>query len=473
MIVDELARLRAELAQLKEKEQYPQDELSRIRVEIEAHSSRIEHIVWAKAPINSLPSEILVHVLELAALSRGEGDKCDFKIHDLQLVSRYWRDNIRSFPKFWSHIYLVPSTKVSLVKTYVTRSGDYPLDVTIEFETHEDRFTTYIDLIVPHVHRWSTLRIGGSVRLFRLVLDKINHLKFPSLTHAAMRTDRSHIIEYPTFLKPENSPSLKRLGLRYLIPMGEFSPGQSFTDISLGFTDGDHRFGPLTLPFLLSSQKLTTLDLVYSSCPTLPPNNISLPLLNSLTLHAGYPRELLTAMVTPQLSYFSLSYPIASVSTIFHGLESKFCSVRHLVLRLGHRPISDTDTQSISLVFSNVHHLVLGTEQVDDFFEADPNGSCVVDRWRSLESLTFYQIFIEGAPCLERWLRCRNLTGLPMLRVKFVDCTFLSHYEDDKYHSTPRSLLYFHNQLRGACILDIVDDTLHTIQQISSQTLLL
>ena len=124
MIVDELARLRAELAQLKEKEQYLQDELSRIRVEIEAHNSRIEHIVWVKAPINSLPSEILVHVLELAALSRGEGDKCDSKIHDLQLVSRYWRDNIRSFPKFWSHIYLVPSTKVSLVKTYVTRSGD-------------------------------------------------------------------------------------------------------------------------------------------------------------------------------------------------------------------------------------------------------------------------------------------------------------------------------------------------------------
>ena len=84
MIVDELARLRAELAQLKEKEQYLQDELLRIRVEIEAHSSRIKHIAWTKVPINSLPSEILSYVLELATLSRG--DNPYFKILDSHAI---------------------------------------------------------------------------------------------------------------------------------------------------------------------------------------------------------------------------------------------------------------------------------------------------------------------------------------------------------------------------------------------------
>ena len=329
MIVDELSRMRIELEQLKEKEQNLQEALSRVRLEIEAYSSRIEHIAWAKSPINSLPSEIISYVLQLAALSWG--DNCDVKIRDLQLVSRYWRDTIRNSPNFWSSIHLHSSTNMSLVKTHVTRSNQYPLDVSIEFWVDDDQITTYIDSIISHVHRWRTLKIGGNDRCFQLVLDKINHLKFPSLTHAAMHAHHSYPIQYPTFLKPENSPSLETLDLVCLIPMGEFSLGQKNTDLSLVLSDDVRRSGPLTFPSLLSSQKLTTLDLMYSRCPAVPPNSISLPLLNSLTLHSNHPRELLTAMVAPRLSYFSLDGAITSMSTTFHGLEIGRASCRERV----------------------------------------------------------------------------------------------------------------------------------------------
>ena len=468
--MDELPRMRFELEQLKEKEQHLQEALSRVRVEIEAHSSRIEHIAWTKAPINSLPSEILSYVLELATLSRG--DNPYFKILDLQLVSRYWRDNIRNFPKFWSRIYLFRSTNMSFVRTHLTRSNQYPLDIAIQFGlgVNDDQITTSTDIIVSHVHRWRTLKIGGSDRCFQIILDKINHLKFPSLTHVVMRTDRFQPIQYPAFLRPDNSPSLKSLRIYGLIPMDEFSPGQTFgqkiTDLSLVFTEDVNRLEPLTLPSLLSSQRLTTVDLTYSRCPALSPNSISLPLLNSLTLRSNYPRELLTAMVAPKLSYFSLTDVITPLP-IFHRLESKFCNVRHLVLRFG---LSVADTQSVPLAFPNVHNVELEIEQVDDFFEPNPEGSCAVDRWRSLQSLTFHEMDIDSTPYLERWLRRWKTAGLPMLRVKFVDCVFRSHSEEEEDYSTPRSLLHFHNQLRGVCILDIVDDTLHTTQQVSSQT---
>ena len=67
--MDELAKVRIELEQLKKKGRDLDEELSRVRMAIVAHKSRIEHLAWAKVPINTLPTEILSYVLELAVHS--------------------------------------------------------------------------------------------------------------------------------------------------------------------------------------------------------------------------------------------------------------------------------------------------------------------------------------------------------------------------------------------------------------------
>ena len=350
--MDEIVRARVELLQLKEVlEQDLCHKLSRVPMDIEVCKSRIEHLARAKVPINSLPFEILSYVLELVAFSTVDGDR---NISPLIKVSRTWRDIILDSPKFWSNIHVDGSTKVSFVRTCTARSCQYPLDIVIKLWERKPQFSALIDDIVPHVHRWRTLEIyGDDHQSLQLVLDKTNHLRLPSLTRATMIFDGIEM-HYPTFLSPDSSPALTSLSLNFLTPMEEFPPGQRITSLSLAFISP---FGPLMLPSLLVSQHLTTLKLKYCSCPPLQSNSISLPFLTSLTLKAEFPRELISAVLAPQLSYFSLT--VLSIldgsdplSTIFHGCGSKFHNVQHFGLRVAEDSVSIVECAgSISSLF--------------------------------------------------------------------------------------------------------------------------
>ncbi|KAI6155730.1 hypothetical protein BKA82DRAFT_174595 [Pisolithus tinctorius] len=72
-----------------------------------------------------------------------------------------------------------------------------------------------------------------------------------------------------------------------------------------------------------------------SSCGTLHPNSINLPLLESLAVMLEDPRSLLVAIVTPKLGYFACS-PLKLTtrwSGIFTDLSDRFPTVQHLCLR--------------------------------------------------------------------------------------------------------------------------------------------
>ena len=66
-----------------------------------------------------------------------------------------------------------------------------------------------------------------------------------------------------------------------------------------------------------------------------------------------------------------------------------------------------------------------------------------------------------------RWLQLRKLAGRPMLRVKLVDCAFLSD-EDVDYHDEdgcswkPYSLSHFYDLLRNICVLGVEGISLMT-----------
>ena len=457
--MDEISRARVGLWQLKEMEQDLCQKLSYVRMEIEVYKSRIEHLARVKVPINSLPFEILSYVLELVTLPTNHGDR---SISPLVQVSRAWRNIILNSPKFWSNIHLDCYAKVPFVRACAARSRQHPLYIVIDFWQEGAQFSTLIDVIVPHVHRWRTLdisRLNG--QCLQLVLDKLNPLKFPSLIRTAIITYTE--MQFPTFLRSDNSPFLTSLRLSRVIPMEILPPGQRITDLSLKFSL--HLFGPLTLPSLLASQYLTTLELEYSDCAPLRLNSIYLPFLTSLTLKARFPRELISAVIAPQLSYFSLTkiYNYSDsdpLSTVFHGCESKFNKVQHFCLHVEDGPTSAIEcAESISSLFPRVHHVDLRAIHVDDFFRMNPDGWCPADYWQSIGSLAFRDITITDESPPEpfvRWLRHRNSAGLPMLHVKFIDCTFQSVDNRSEY-SDPGSLSCFHDLLRGICILDIKD----------------
>ena len=466
----EIARARAELLQLKEMEQDLLQNISHVRMEIEVYKSRIEHLARAESPINSLPLEILSYVLELVVPSTEYGDSRR-SMSALTKVSRAWRDIILDSPKFWSNIHIDCSTTVSFVRTCVARCRQYPLDIKIKLGEANTHFATLIDDIIPHVCRWRTLEIYGNDRqCLQVVLHKLNSFKFPSLTCATITVSAIQM-HCPTFLKPDSSPALTSLNLNCLIPTEGFLPGQRITNLSLAFSLD--RLELVMLPSLLASQHLTTLELQYSCSSALQPDSISLPFLTSLTLRAQYPGNLISALLAPQLSYFSLTRPSTpfapSLSTVFHGCESKFYNVRRFGLHYGADDSVSTVGCTISTMFPNARHVDLQTRDMNDFFRLSPDGSCPADNWELLESLTFREMKIryESSPGpFVQWLRYWNSADLPMLRVKFVGCTFQSiSYGSD--YSTPEWLLRLHDLLREICILDMVDVVLEATAHVS------
>ena len=72
--MDRLAQARLVLAQLKQEHRDFHINLARISAEIQACEDMVEDLARAKAPINTLPPEILSYVLELA-LSPGKEDE--------------------------------------------------------------------------------------------------------------------------------------------------------------------------------------------------------------------------------------------------------------------------------------------------------------------------------------------------------------------------------------------------------------
>ena len=468
MIVDVLAQVRIELERLQEEERVLQEHLSSVRVAIEAHQSRIEDLVQTRPPpIGFLPFEILSYVLELATLPLHPRRK-----RELASVSRTWRDVILHSPIFWHTIDLSPGrANMSLVKSHVSRSRQSPLDITIQsWQNSRVQLCALLDVVVPHAHRWRTLDVrSNSHYCLQSILDKMNDLKLPSLERATIIS--TAYIKYPTFLYPENSPALQTLELRPLAPMDDFPSGRGITDLSLQFSP--QRLGPLTLPSLLSSDKLTTLELAYSDNPSLNPDSIFLPRLTSLTLKAMHPRGLISALVAPNLSHlcFTAVIPCDGLSTVFGGFESKFRGVHHLVLDAPASTLTVECAEAVSSVFSNVHHVEMHTAETHVFFRTTLDGLCPVDRWESLESLTFRRMSVyyeSSTEHLVRWLQRRKLAGRPMLRVKLVDCMFRSdddvddHDDDDGYSSKPYSLSHFYDSLRDICILGVEGISLRT-----------
>ena len=277
-------------------------------------------------------------------------------------------------------------------------------------------------------------------------------------------------IRYPSFLRPENSPSLQNLDCR-LIPMDDFPRSQRFTDLAVELSHAytawpsTQEFIPRIFWSLLSSQNLTTLKLVYSNYTLLELDSISLPSLTSLTLEAERPKELILAIVAPRLSYFDFNVEVLvdPLSTVCRGLESKFRKVHHVVLRVGSSSFTVECAEVLSLVFPNVRHVKLDTLRMHVFFRADLDDLCAADRWESLESVTFCDLKACDETCTEdlvQWLEWRQLAGRPILRVKFVDCTFRTLNEDDDYsefdYSEPDLLLDIYHSLREICTLDMV-----------------
>ncbi|KAJ6449758.1 hypothetical protein C8R45DRAFT_123210 [Mycena sanguinolenta] len=82
----------------------------------------------------------------------------------LAQICRQWRDIAIASPALWQSIGLVDTRSVGVFETWLARSGNHPLNLSLNCVDHE-RAASLIDICIPHTHRWQDIHLALPVGL--------------------------------------------------------------------------------------------------------------------------------------------------------------------------------------------------------------------------------------------------------------------------------------------------------------------
>ncbi|KAH9915591.1 uncharacterized protein BXZ73DRAFT_106142 [Epithele typhae] len=110
-------------------------------------------------PVNCLPRELLIKIFALipnlpSVLWPCSVEPFDWRT-DLMLVCREWRDLVAGTPKFWSLLYVQPSTPIEHLSCWISHCADAPLDVYLggRFGPRNPWEVPLMPLVVAQSHR--------------------------------------------------------------------------------------------------------------------------------------------------------------------------------------------------------------------------------------------------------------------------------------------------------------------------------
>lgn len=470
--MDELAKARIQLACLEQQERDLLRRLKDVRSAVELQRARIDALVRSieHAPINRLPTELLLVILDLAINAAPVG--CDIHLYtrkwELTCVSRRWRDIILNSPALWTSIKLTPAWDVSVVKAHVTRSRVRLLDIEVGQPWRSkgrDTLPAQLDAVVSSAHRWRSLIIHNSAgyMLTTHVLARIDYLKLSSLTHVSIplypptiREQDEGKLYYPNFLRLGRTSNLKSLELRNFVAPNDFQIPPGLTDLLLKLPDV-RPSGSSSFLSSLSSKTLRNLSLSGDIDHwLLQPDTIHLPFLERLELRVSKAKDVLEAFVIPRLISFEYHpYRMQDPpSVVFRGLRSKFRTVEHLSFHLW-EILEDhyEDANTFCRAFPGVRHAQLHPTDIPSLF-LSRDVSCAVDHWTHLESLTFKGLtrdLLRTPNEFFLWLEQRKAKGKPMLRIK------LSQIQGDDWGLDVSWLSMLYESLHDFSILEFED----------------
>ncbi|KII86152.1 hypothetical protein PLICRDRAFT_177738 [Plicaturopsis crispa FD-325 SS-3] len=130
-----------------------------------------------KAPISSLPSEILGEIFSFGRVEFSD-NSLPFNV-TVSHVSRYWRAVAIGMPMLWTNIYsgrdLYNAYPPGLLDAHIARSRSCLLRIETWYEAHE-----FFDRLIPDVHRWSILVVHD---VWSTMLHDWANLSAPNLSH--------------------------------------------------------------------------------------------------------------------------------------------------------------------------------------------------------------------------------------------------------------------------------------------------
>ena len=383
----ELTEARAELARLEKQEQQLVKDLLHIRAAVRTQRTKLEELVrQLSAPINRLPNETLLQIIELSVPSSVK----------LAGVSRRWRDVILHCPSLWTAIKVAPWRHRSLLKAQVARSAELLLKVEIcswnNCKTDEGLLNDMLDVLIPSAHRWCSL-ITEDVTdsLFHNLLTKLNHSTYPVLTHVSIRNISFGGSQGVPLFYSGNCPRLQHLELSpYVKHTSWFQVPLSITSLSLRLVGTEIR-SVFQHP---SFQKLTTLFVSWNERLDLKPDSIHLPLLEKLV--CKFNKLLLQAIVAPKLTHLEYHSPcLGSINgDVFNPRTPRFPNVTRLVF--SSVVYFEGLINAVPAAFPAARHIDLSHPWGAKSLFAPKIGSITVDHWQHLKSLTVREIY--GVP---------------------------------------------------------------------------
>ena len=477
-VMDELAQARLELTLLEEKARQLLEQLLDVRATIATQRAKINQLSRTSlrpSTINCLPTEILVFILDLHVHTPHPERK-----QELACVCRRWRDVILQTPCFWSTIHV--AFDASSINTHLERSRGALLDIVIESAPFSPpkhlALLPGLDIVMARAHRWRSLLVtasdyssdhnpaeDGEEPLTEFIVDRINHLHFPSLRSVTISPFCGS--GYLDFLSVARAPALEHLEL------GEFmficdipTPVAMLKTLKLNFECFDD---DLSFCSLVPTQALTKLSLSGETTSfSLQPNSLYFPSLMSLEMvRVTKTRPILDAIVAPNLEQFNYtpSYRDDSLSVAFSGFRSKFTNVRQLSFsRFGSWDVSEFllgDAMCICEAFSGVHHVELDGEDWPYLFEPpssqlEPGSNSDIrypmDLWTELTSLTFrglHSKWLKRGQLMD-WLVHRRALGLQRLHVKVK-----GSHRSKVVQSIDQHSIRLYEGLKENCILEL------------------
>ncbi|KAL4079637.1 hypothetical protein J3A83DRAFT_4185607 [Scleroderma citrinum] len=439
--MDELAEARVELDRLESKRQEVFSQLLDIHTATEAQRTKIDELIRKRSPpINRIPSELLVRILNLASVGAASNqDYFGYRSQKRNLISvcRRWKDVILGSPSMWTQVLVCPAADLSSLRSQLRRTSEMELDIIIgTWQSHNDLHDlwTQLNVIIPFANRWRSLIINRcSTPFSTLVFDTIKHIQFPSLNRVCIPDLTPWAVGYPAFLLPENAPALQHAELGEFVVQNDFSIATTLQTLELRFKESiaAHASSPLFLP----TQSLTMLSLTgNTNLWLLLPNSIHIPFLRTLVLDISEPVQFMDAIEVPKLEHFYYSSKHVQTSVFFNklrGKNSKFSSVRHLSLTLSSSTADIFHAMAFCPIFPGARHVELQADSITAIFlpHSSSRWQSLVDEWDDLERLTIHGISPKllrlrgpnGLDPLVHWLRARQEQERKRLFVKLME----------------------------------------------------
>ncbi|KAL4068175.1 hypothetical protein J3A83DRAFT_4374520 [Scleroderma citrinum] len=438
--MDELSKARAELTRLQEKEKELVKHLLDTRAEISVQQRIISSEIKLRPPaINTLSHEALLLIFRSVIYDHSGPASLGERKQRLASVSQHWKNLILSSPSLWN-IIMVSEVDSVLIETSLKRSRETPLDIVIKISPNHTTLPSSLDILVSS--------------LSNLVIEKINHLYFPSLKRVTIPVLKA--AGYPNFLFSLYAPALEHLHLGKHVAWQDFSPAITLKSLNLTFRQS--ATGSPSFPYLIPTQTLTTLSLSGDiSKWAFRPNTIPFLHLNTLTLCVNNTMRFLEAIVVPNLEHFVYSTFSKNDSRLdlFANLGSKFDSVHHLrfldtSLDLG----SHINPEYLRQAFRHVRHAELDSlSMLNLFVPHQPCGTFRGDVWSDLVSLTLHgpcTLWYRTLDLLSGWLEERKRLNIPPLHVKVKGIREL-----DNSNAVHQYFLRYYHVTKDMCTLEL------------------